>query len=53
MVYTDVFEAAGGIEGFNSMSEEPCNKAQIYIARKECRSVDVHSKDDVFDLLEL
>ena len=53
MVYTDVLEAAGGIKRSNSMSEEPRNKAQIYNAQKECRSVDVHSKDDVFDLLEL
>ena len=39
MVYTDEFEAAGGIEGSNSMSEEPRNKAQIYNARKECIEV--------------
>ena len=30
MVYTDVFEAAGGIKGSNSMLEEPRNMAQIY-----------------------
>ena len=36
----------------SSISEEPRNKVQIYNTQKECRSKDVHSKDDIFDLLE-
>ena len=52
MVYADVFEASGGIKGSKSISEEPRNKAQIYNTQKECRNKDVHSKDDIFDLLE-
>ena len=52
MVYADVFEAPGGIKGSKPIPEEPHNKAQIYNTQKECRSKDVHSKDDIFDLLE-
>ncbi len=47
------FEAAGGIEGCRSASEEPRNKAQVYNAQKKCKKEDGCSKDETFDLLEL
>ena len=49
--YNDVFEAAGGISGCKSMSEEPRNKQQVYNARKN--SKETTDKDELFDLLEL
>jgi hypothetical protein len=50
-VYNNVFEAAGGLEQSMSTAAEPQNKMQIYNARKSKTAT--HSKDDLFDLLEL
>ena len=50
MAYSDVFEAAGGIEHSKSMSKEPRNKSQVYNA---CKSVKAPEKDEIFDLLSL
>lgn len=49
MAYTDVFESAGGIK---SMSKEPCNKTQVYNARKNSKESNVQSKDDLLELLK-
>lgn len=51
IVYNDVFEASGGIDNCQSVSEEPRNKVQVYNARKGVNNLD--SKDDIFDLLSL
>ncbi len=53
VAYANVFEAASGIEGCRSASEEPRNKAQVYNAQKQCKKEDGCSKDEMFDLLEL
>ena len=37
--YSDVFEAAGGINSCESISEEPHNKMQVYNARKMLKPV--------------
>ena len=48
MAYSDVFQAAGGINDCKSMSEDSRNKEQIYNARKN--SKDTQNKDEIFDL---
>lgn len=53
VVYNDVFEAAGGIDLCESISEEPRNKMQVYNVRKSVKECSMDSKDDIFDLLSL
>lgn len=53
VAYSDVFEAAGGIQRCKSMSEEPRNKSQVYNACKSVKSETVPEKDEIFDLLSL
>jgi len=53
VAYSDVFEAAGGIQRCKSMSEEPRNKSQVYNACKSVKSETVSEKDEIFDLLSL
>ena len=53
VAYNDVFEAAGGIDRCESISEEPRNKMQVYNARKNVKDSSMDSKDDIFDLLSL
>ena len=51
VAYSDIFEAAGGIDSCKSMSEEPRNKSQVSNACKSVKSESVEGKDEIFDLL--
>lgn len=53
VAYNEVFEASGGIDSCESVSEEPRNKVQVYNARKSIKDSSSDSKDDIFDLLSL
>ena len=53
VAYSDVFEAAGGIDNSKSMSEEPRNKSRVYNACKSVKSESGQDKDEIFDLLSL
>ncbi len=53
VAYSEVFEAAGGIQNCKSMSEEPRNKSQVYNACKSVKSETGQGKDEIFDLLSL
>ena len=53
VTYSDIFEAAGGIDSCKSMSEEPRNKSQVYNACKSVKNESLESKDEIYDLLAL